>query len=115
MNTELKNGEVWYDIKGNILHAHGGHMLFKDGFYYWYGENRTEDHYVSCYRSTDLINWKFRNHILTSNSITRATRFVTNLSITNQAGGKVNLERPKVLYNELTRKYATCAVVCTII
>lgn len=27
MNT-LKNGEKWYDTDGNIIHAHGGHMLF---------------------------------------------------------------------------------------
>lgn len=27
MNTKLTNGELWYDTEGNILHAHGGHML----------------------------------------------------------------------------------------
>lgn len=32
--NELKNGQKWYDTEGNILHAHGGHMLFWDGWYY---------------------------------------------------------------------------------
>ena len=30
-NTELINGNVWYDTDGNVLHAHGGHMLFWQG------------------------------------------------------------------------------------
>lgn len=105
MNTKLINGAVWHDTDGNILHAHGGHMLYKDGFYYWYGENRTDDNYVSCYRSKDLMNWEFRNNILSSKSKTEAFRVRTDLSLTNANGGKVNLERPKVLYNELIKKY----------
>ncbi|MCM0646859.1 family 43 glycosylhydrolase [Clostridium swellfunianum] len=105
MISKLENGAVWYDTNGNIIHAHGGHMLFKDGFYYWYGENRTKDNYVSCYRSKDLMNWEFRNNILTTDSKTEAIRIRTDLRLLNELGGKVNLERPKVLYNELTQKY----------
>jgi hypothetical protein len=105
MNTQLTNGALWYDNSGNILHAHGGHILFKDGYYYWYGENRTEDNYVSCYRSRDLMNWEFRSNILTAKSKTEAIRVRTDLRLINQNGGKINLERPKVLYNELTKKY----------
>ena len=103
--TTLKNGAVWYDTQGNTLHAHGGHMLKKDGYYYWYGENRTENIYVSCYRSTDLINWEFRCNSLTTQSPTEAVRIRTHLPLTGTGGGKVNLERPKVLYNALTGKY----------
>ncbi len=105
MNTQLRNGEVWYDTKGNILHAHGGHMLYSEGFYYWYGENRTEDNYVSCYRSKDLMSWEFRKHILTAKSKTEAIRIRTSLGLTGKNGDKVNLERPKVLYNDKIRKY----------
>ena len=49
MNTKLTNGELWYDTEGNILHAHGGHMLKWGDNWYWYGENRTENRYVSVY------------------------------------------------------------------
>ena len=58
-NTRLINGDTWYDTDGNVLHAHGGHMLYWEGQWYWYGENRTENRYVSVYRSEDLLNWTF--------------------------------------------------------
>lgn len=107
MNAKLENGAIWRDTDGNIIHAHGGHMLFKDGWYYWYGENRMDDNYVSCYRSVDLMNWEFRNNILTTNSNTQRIRVRTDLSLKNEESrsGKVNLERPKVLFNEKTGKY----------
>lgn len=37
-----------------MIHAHGGHMLFHEGYYYRYGENRNGDIYVSCYRTADF-------------------------------------------------------------
>lgn len=113
MNTKLENGAVWRDTDGNIIHAHGGHMLLakKDGYYYWYGENRTDGNYVSCYRSADLMNWEFRNNILTVNSQTKKIRLKTDLSLKNPESrhGKVNLERPKVLFNAETGKYVLWA------
>ena len=59
----FKNGTLWNDIDGNPIHAHGGWMLSYGGYFYWYGEDRRENYYVSCYRSKDLRNWEFRNHI----------------------------------------------------
>lgn len=105
MNTKLQNGTIWYDTKGKPIHAHGGHILQVDGFYYWYGEDRTAENYVSCYRSTDLINWEFQRHILTAKSEREPVRVRTSLDLSGEDGRKINLERPKVLYNELTRKY----------
>ena len=64
----FKNGTLWNDIDGNPIHAHGGWMLSYGGYFYWYGEDRRENYYVSCYRSKDLRNWEFRNHILTTES-----------------------------------------------
>ena len=110
-NTKLDNGAVWRDTDGNVIQAHGGHMLFKDGFWYWYGENRTEDNYVSCYRSADLMNWEFRNNILTTRSATKGIRVFTDLTLKSEGSvnGKINLERPKVLFNAATGKYVLWA------
>lgn len=105
MNDKLINGEIWRDSDGNIIHAHGGGMLYLDGYYYWYGENRTENNYVSCYRSKDLINWQFRNNVLTTESKVEEIRVRTKLNLKSENGKKVNIERPKVLYNEVIKKF----------
>lgn len=101
----LTNGAIWRDTDGNIIHAHGGHMLFAQGYYYWYGENRTNDTYVSVYRSTDLMHWEYRGDALTTGSKTQSYRVRTDTSLVNARGGKINIERPKVLYNGKTGKY----------
>lgn len=105
----LKNGTIWKDTKGNEIHAHGGHMLFHDGYYYWYGEDRRDNIYVSVYRSKDLVNWEFRNHILTTESKTERYRVWTDTGLTHIDTDnnikKINIERPKVLYNKLTNKF----------
>lgn len=103
------NGEIWLDTDGNVIHAHGGCIQKYGDYFYWYGENRTEKNYVSCYRSTDLINWEFRNNILTSESETEKIRVRTDLKLINEGGRKVNIERPKVIYNQLTGKYVMWA------
>lgn len=104
----MKNGVKLYDTNGNELHAHGGHMLFLNGVYYWYGEDRRENFYVSCYRSTDLSNWEFVGHSLTTDSKCAPYRVRSDLSLYHEVNGacrKVNIERPKVLYNRLTGKF----------
>ena len=101
----FKNGTLWNDIDGNPIHAHGGWMLSYGGYFYWYGEDRRENYYVSCYRSKDLRNWEFRNHILTTESKMEPYRVRTKLQLISETGGKVNLERPKVLYNKKMEKF----------
>ena len=122
----LQNGTVWKDTDGNPIHAHGGHMLFDKGWYYWYGEDRGENFYVNCYRSQDLMNWEFRGHVLTTESKTEALPYGYDLTLVrdpNKDYGhrhelcidgedvyrKVNIERPKVLYNEKIKKYVMWA------
>lgn len=78
----------------NALHAHGGGVIKVGSYYYWFGENRNSDNtfrYVSAYRSTDLKNWEFRNHVLTEAT---APELAT-----------ANIERPKVMYNASTGKF----------
>ena len=106
----VKNGQTLYDTDGNVLHAHGGYILKSGDTWYWYGENRTENNYVSCYASKDLVNWEFRNNILTTDSPAEKTRVRADLKLFNaEDNKKVNIERPKVVYNESTGKYVMWA------
>lgn len=102
---KITNGTIWTDTDGNVLHAHGGWILQYKGIYYWYGENRQEDNYVDCYSSADLVNWKFENHVLTKHSAAEAFRVRSDLRLQREDGGKVNIERPKVVYNEKTKQF----------
>lgn len=107
--SKLKNGTIYLDTDGNPVHAHGGYIIFYQGYFYWYGEDRRENYYVSCYRSKNLKDWEFRNHILTTASETQECRIRTVRQLVREDGGKVNLERPKVLYNEKTGKFVLWA------
>ena len=93
----IRPGEVWPDEDGNHIQAHGGGIIKIKKTYYWYGEERRQGldpnfRYVSCYSSTDLVNWKFKGDAL-------------KLSEPDSAGKNWVLERPKVYYNKKTKKY----------
>lgn len=103
-----KNGTIWKDTAGNDIHAHGGHMLRFGEYYYWYGENRIGNNYVSCYRSKDLVSWEFRNNVLTVDSPRASIRRSTDLNLGTE-NDKVNIERPKVLYNAELGKFVMWA------
>ncbi|MBC2906511.1 RICIN domain-containing protein [Streptomyces cupreus] len=90
----ITNGTQFTDTSGNPVHAHGGGVIKVGAYYYWFGENRNADNtfrYVSAYRSTDLKNWEFRNHVLTE--------------ATDPELATANIERPKVMYNAATGKF----------
>ncbi|MGW7291840.1 RICIN domain-containing protein [Streptomyces xiamenensis] len=93
--VSVLNGTQFTDPNGQPVHAHGGGVIEVDGYYYWFGENRQENsngfRYVSAYRSTDLRNWEFRNHVLTQASDPEL-----------QAA---NIERPKVIHNRATGQF----------
>ena len=80
----MKNGQPYPDTAGNPIHAHGGWMLDYDGYTYWYGEDRRDNHYAAVYRSPsdDMKNWEFRGHILSTDTPARETsaRFDLTLS-----------------------------------
>ncbi|MEV5319457.1 RICIN domain-containing protein [Streptomyces sp. NPDC052687] len=85
------NGTQFTDTSGNPVHAHGGGIIKAGSYYYWFGEHRNADNtfrYVDAYRSTDLRNWEFRNHVLTQ--------------ATHPELAVANIERPKVMYNAAT-------------
>lgn len=95
-------GEIWTDNNDVHINAHGGGMLYDNGKYYWFGEHKTEGENgnvanvgVHCYSSTDLYNWKDEG---------------ISLSVDSAGSGSdiekgCILERPKVIYNEKTKKY----------
>ncbi|WP_180685488.1 RICIN domain-containing protein [Streptomyces gossypiisoli] len=90
----ITNGTQFTDTSGTPVHAHGGGIIKVGAYYYWFGEHRNADNtfrYVDAYRSTDLKNWEFRNHVLTQS--------------TDPELAVANIERPKVMYNASTGKF----------
>jgi hypothetical protein len=88
-------GTVWLDTDGRPIQAHGGGVLVHDGVYYWFGENkdtpnipgtdRVEAIGMNCYSSRELLHWRNEGVVLP------ATAPV--------------FERPKVIYNRLTKQF----------
>ena len=110
---ELPNpGEIWLDTDGNPIQAHGGGMLYHEGLYYWYGENKDGDSWlpdcniewdgyrveavgIQCYSSKDLLHWKNEGLVLPAVQDDPSHDLYT---------GKV-IERPKVLYNGQSKQF----------
>ncbi|MGE4434308.1 MAG: family 43 glycosylhydrolase [Bacteroidales bacterium] len=95
--TVIYPGKIWPDTDGNHIQAHGAGITKVKNTYYMYGESREKNldpnrRFVSCYSSNDLINWTFKGNVLEmANPDTLASNWV--------------LERPKVYYNKMTKKY----------
>lgn len=92
-------GQEWPDRKGGHINAHGGGLLFHEGKYYWYGENRpargfTTEVGVEVYSSSDLMNWEDEG---------------VALAVSEEAGHDIErgciMERPKVVRNPKTGKF----------
>lgn len=109
--VSLDNRQAWKDAEGNPIHAHGGGFLQVDDSYYWFGECRQDGKKVSCYRSKDLQQWELRGNVLTIDSEFKPIYYRTDseldpYQVRNAGyGSGAVIERPKVLYNALTRKY----------
>ena len=95
----IRSGELWPDDGGHHINAHGGGVLKYGDTYYWFGEHKS-DHTsdalvgVMCYASNDLINWR---------------NCGVALSVSDERGHDIErfciLERPKVIYNKVTKKF----------
>lgn len=93
----IRPGEIWPDQNGNHIQAHGGGIIKLGKNYYWYGEERRQGldsnlRFVSCYQSSDLVNWTFKGDAL-------------QLADPENLGSHWVLERPKVFYNKKTKTY----------
>ena len=101
----MKNGQIWKDIDGNDIQAHGGCIIEHKGIFYWYGENkgapncpgknRVDVIGISCYSSSDLKNWKYEGLVIESEKEDEQHP----LHYTKVC------ERPKVIYCEKTGKF----------
>ncbi len=92
---EFRPGEIWRDTGGQPIQAHGGGVLLHSNVYYWYGEDRTPGGggAVSCYSSTNLSDWKREGVALGLDALPRVD------------GRRTFIERPKVIFNPLTKKF----------
>jgi hypothetical protein len=93
----ISPGDLWPDDRGAHIQAHGGGILKLDSTYYWFGEDRSQaldrsQRFVSCYSSTDLVHWTFRNRVI-------------HLADPENFGPGWVLERPKVFYNAKSRRF----------
>ena len=102
-----KNGTLWYDTDHNPIQAHGGMILFYEGMYYWYGENkngatqtapsgdiRVDFIGISCYSSTNCIDWKNEGIVLSASPNPGHDLYKDCVC-----------ERPKVIYNTDTKEF----------
>lgn len=103
MNRTIKPGQIWLDTSGNRIQAHGGSVMYIEGTYYWYGENKEKTdgknniwHWgVRCYASKDLYNWEDKGLIIPPEPDN------PNSSIHPSA----KMDRPHIIYNQKTKKF----------
>lgn len=101
------NRACWLDTDGNPIQAHGGGMLVHEGFYYWYGEDRSgvvrqisvdrkrrEAVGVRCYRSRDRIAWEDMGVVLGASD-----------DPSHDLHSSKVIERPKVVFNRSTGQF----------
>jgi len=86
--TSFKPGQDWLADDGLAIDCHGGNIIYVDSLkkFFWYGEHYGQPRGAACYSSNDLYNWKNEGVVL-------------------QKGTIEVLERPKVIYDKVNRKY----------
>lgn len=97
--AQIRPGQKWDDVDGNPINAHGSSIVYHEGAYYWFGEDRTKmvSNGVSCYRSTDLSNWKRLGLAMEAGGERRD-------DLNDISKGRL-FERPKVVFNKATGKW----------
>lgn len=104
----IKVGVEFNDTKGRLVQAHSGGVYHDEesDLYYLYGNNYTGDTTsdpftgVTLYSSYDFSHWDY-----VKNLVTPDTPGWNTPSNTTGCLGLAVVERPKVIYNEQTRKY----------
>ncbi|MBQ3669231.1 MAG: family 43 glycosylhydrolase [Clostridia bacterium] len=112
MTREFINGRVdefhqHIDTDGNIINASDGGIIYADGCYHWYGQMLQAKPFagkgeggqvtvqgVGMYKSSDLVSWEYEGVILPCSSDRDSPLYAP-----------MRFERPKIIYNEKTKKY----------
>jgi len=100
--STIQPGKPWYDTDGKLIQAHGGSILFHDGTYYWYGEDKETykaggavwHNGVRLYSSSDLYNWKDEGTILPVSE-----------DRNNPMHPERIMDRPHIVYNTRTEMF----------
>ena len=99
----IRPGQPWLDTDGKPIQAHAPQIFFKDGVYYWYGENKQHTTLgsnvwtwgVRAYRSTDFCNWQDMGLIIEPDTVNPLSPLHYSQT----------LDRPHILYNKNTGKW----------
>src|SRR4051812_12633757 len=96
-------GATWLDTDGKPIQAHGFSVFYKDGTYYWYGENKEFTtpgsniwtYGVRCYASKDFYNWEDKGLIIPPDTTDPYSPLHPSQWI----------DRPHIIYCQKTNKY----------
>lgn len=102
-NNSIIPGKTWLDTNGKPIQAHGFSVFYKDGIYYWYGENKEFTvkgsniwtYGIRCYTSKDFYNWEDKGLIITPDT----------LDVNSPLNPSQFLDRPHIIYCKKTGKY----------
>ena len=103
MYNSFRPGREWLDTNGRPIQAHGGSVIYINGKYYWYGENKEKTtgktgiwHWgVRCYSSVDLYNWDDCGIIIPPDTEDASSSLYP----------ESKMDRPHIIYNHDTGKY----------
>lgn len=111
MYKSIRPGKIWYDTNGKRIQAHGGSLLYAEGKFWWYGENKEGitgtatgescpywHHGVKLYSSDDLYNWKDEGFAVRESNDEKNPFHPANI-----------MDRPHILFNEKTGLYVLWA------
>lgn len=117
MYQSIRPGKYWYDTSGRLIQAHGGSILFENGRYYWYGENKEGvtgratgercpvwHNGVRLYSSADLYNWQDEGVILVGEGAPDTPFHPRNI-----------MDRPHILHNARTGQYVLWAKIAGVL
>lgn len=95
-SLQIVPGATWTATNtGKHVQAHGAGIIKVDSTYYMMGEDKTlggSFQNVNCYSSTNLVEWTYVGALLS-------------LTDSGDLGPSRVVERPKVIYNDVTQKY----------
>lgn len=96
-------GATWLDTNGKPIQAHGFSVFYKDGIYYWYGENKEFakkgsniwTYGIKCYTSKDFYNWEDKGFIIPPDT----------LDVLSPLNPSQWIDRPHIIFCKKTNKY----------